>query len=104
MVSVSVCCVSQAVGPGRGENMTEVRLRLSVMANRCLARSYRPIRCRVAQPHRSTATAAVNRAMAQHSFTDPIVTRLADAVMSILTGESPESSHSWHLFELALCD
>ena len=29
--------VSQTVRSGRGENMTEVRLRLSVIANRCLA-------------------------------------------------------------------
>jgi hypothetical protein len=33
---------------------------------------------------------------------DPIVTRLADTVMSILTDESPASSHSWHLFDVAL--
>ena len=35
-------------------------------------------------------------------YSDPIVTRLVDTVMSMLTDESPASSHSWHLFELAI--
>lgn len=79
MVSVSVCWLAvsrkQAVGSGRGENMTgrpaaPFRHRKPMLGAGNDVATHRPIRCRVAQQHRrTTATTAVNRAMARHSFT-----------------------------------